>query len=273
MPDFKQALGKHAFGREALIIRIALCDDEGAQLAQAEAFLRTYRARRPHMELDTAAFSSGIDLMEHLRAKGAFDLYLLDVIMPGENGIELGRSIREFDQGGRIVYLTASRDFAVDSYQVRAWDYLLKPLDEERLFQILDGAAGDLARDRRALVSVKTRDGFRRLPFRSVVYGELADRCVRYHLSDNSVLESTSLRGSFRDAVRPLLEQPGFVLCAASFIVNLLFVERVEPSGLRLTDGRPLPLSRLFRAEVTERWLDYYLKGGPARESAVSESD
>ena len=67
--------------------------------------------------------------------RGTFDIYLLDVIMPGQNGIELGLSIREFDQGGRIIYLTASSDFAVDSYRAKASDYLLKPLDKSRLFQ------------------------------------------------------------------------------------------------------------------------------------------
>lgn len=260
----KPPCGGNSRGREREVfgIKIALCDDEAACLTQTEAFLREYRAQRPGMELLASSFSSGITLLERLRTREVFDLYLLDVIMPGENGIELGLGIREYDQCGRIVYLTASRDFAVEAYRAKATDYLLKPLEGRRLFQVLDGAAESLDRDRRAFVSVKTRDGFRRLPFRSIMYGELVERCVHYHLSDGSVLESTSLRGSFREAVRPLLEHRSFVLCAASFFVNLLFVERVESAGLRLTGGKPLPLSRLFRAEVTNRWLDYYLGGG-----------
>lgn len=222
--------------------------------------MQEYRAQRPDAEVEITSFSSGILLLEHLRLKGSFDAYLLDVIMPGENGIQLGLGIRELDRGGRIIYLTSSRDFAVDAYRVNAWDYLLKPLSRERLFRTLDEVEARLARDRRALLCVKTRDGFRRLPFRSIMYGELKGRCIRYHLSDGSEMESTSLRSSFRDAVGPLLEDRGFVLCSASFFVNLLFVEKVGSSGLRLTGGLPLPLSRPFRAEVTNRWLDYYLK-------------
>lgn len=228
---------------------------------QIEALLREYRALRPGMELTVAAFRSGADLLEHLYTRGAFDVYLLDVIMPVENGIELGLGIREADRGGHIVYLTASPDFAVDSYRAKASDYLLKPPDRSRLFQALDDVAGRLAQERRAFVTIKTRDGLRRLPLRSIVYGELVRRCVRYNLSDGSAVEGMSLRGSFQDAVEPLLAHRRFVLCAASFFVNLAFVEGIDPGGLRLTGGRVVPLSRPLRAGVTERWLDYCLEG------------
>lgn len=207
-------------------------------------------------------FASGITLLDHLRTKGTFDVYLLDVIMPGENGIELGLEIRELDQGGRIVYLTASPDFAVDSYQAKASDYLLKPLERDRLFRTLDRLVLDLERERRSYATIKTRDGFRRISLRSIVYGELAGRCVHYHLADGSVVAGMSLRGSFREAVSPLLAHRRFALCAASFLVNLSFVERVDSLSLRLEGGRVLPISRAFRGQLTGRWLDYHLEGG-----------
>ena len=68
--------------------------------------------------------------------------------------------------------------------------------------------------------------------------------------------------GGGAGTVKPLLEHRRFVLCATSFFVNLSFVERIESSGLRLAGGNMLPLSRPLRAEITKRWLDYYLKGG-----------
>lgn len=232
------------------------------QLAQAEAFLREYRSLRPDLELNVTAFSSGAALLEHLRVKGTFDIYLLDVIMPGQNGIELGLSIREFDQGGRIVYLTTSPDFAVDSYRAKASDYLLKPLEQARLFQALDDITESMTRENQVFVTIKARDGLRRLPLHSIVYGELVGRCVQYNLSDGSMIEGMSLRGSFQDAVAPLLENCRFVLCATSFVVNLSFVEMIDSSGLRLVGGGILPVSRPLRGEVTSRWLDYYLERG-----------
>ena len=168
--------------------------------------MREYGSQHPDTELTVAAFSSGTTLLEQLRTKGPFDVYLLDVIMPGKNGIELGLEIRTLDQAGRIIYLTTSPDFAVDSYRARASDYLLKPLDKSRLFQTLDGIVQNSVQERQSFATIKTRDGLRRIPHHSIVYGELVGRCVQYHLSDNSVIESTSIRSSFKDAVAPLLE-------------------------------------------------------------------
>lgn len=241
-------------------MKIALCDDEREQLAQTKTYLQEYFLLHPGMDAAVTAFSCGATLLEHLRTKGAFDLYLLDVIMPRENGIDLGLSIREFDQGGPIIYLTSSPDFAVDSYQARASAYLLKPLDKNRLFQTLDDIVEKWFRENRSFTTIKTKGGLRRLPVRAIVYGELVNRCVQYHLSDGSAVEGMSLRGPFQEAVKPLLEHRQFVLCATSFLVNLSFVEMIEPSGLRLTGGKILPLSRPLRAEVTGRWMDYCLK-------------
>lgn len=244
------------------MVKLALCDDDRLQLDLLDALLEEYSRQRPQAELTVTAFSSAALLLEHLRAKGAFDIYLLDVIMPEENGIELGLHIREIDRAGHIVYLTASPDFAVDSYRARASDYLLKPVDKTRLFETMDGILERLTQEQGAFVAIKTRDGLRRLPLWSVIYGELVDRCVHYHLLDGSVLAGLSLRGSFQEAVSPFLAHRRFVLCATSFFVNLSFVERVEPTCLRLSDGGTLPLSRSHRAKVTDQWLDYCLEGG-----------
>ena len=213
------------------------------------------------MKLTVTVFSSSAALLEHLRVRGTFDIYLLDVIMPGQNGIELGLSIREFDQGGRIIYLTASSDFAVDSYRAKASDYLLKPLDKSRLFQSLDNIIKSLELEPHACVMIKTREGLRRLPLHSIVYGELVGRCIQYHLSNGSVITGMSPRGSFQNAVEPLLAHRRFVLCSISFFVNLSYVEMIDSSNIRLTGDKTLPVSRSHRAEVTRRWLDFHLEG------------
>ena len=244
-----------------MIIRIALCDDDDRQLAQIQTFLREYSARHPGADLTVTAFSSGAALLEHVRSRGVFDLYLLDIIMPGENGIELGLGIRESDRGGQIIYLTTSPEFALDSYQVSAADYLLKPFDINILSQTLEKAVNRFRQEHQAYITVKTREGLRRLPVRSIMFSELAGRCVQYSLSDGALVKSTSVRGSFQSAIKPLLEHRCFVLCATSFLVNLSFVEMIETSGLRLTDGRMIPLSRSLRTEVTGRWMDYCLEG------------
>lgn len=242
-----------------MVIRVAICDDEREQLAEMEAVLGDYRALHPEADLTVNAFHNGSALLESLGAKGVFDVYLLDVIMPEKNGIELGLSIRELDRSGRIFYLTSSPDFAVESYQTKASGYFLKPLVREQLYRALDEARELQAREREVHITIKLMDGFRRLPLHSVMYVELVRRCVQYHLWDGTELRTVSLRSSFQNAVEPLLRDRSFALCAKSFAVNLAAVEKVEKNTLRLSGGHVLPLSRSFKRELTDRWLEFNL--------------
>ena len=242
------------------MLRIAICDDEPEQVQQIQALLHNWIERNPELQPQVIAFLSGTALLEHIHSKGAFDIYLLDVLFPGANGIDLGLKIRAADREGHIFYLTNSKDHAVDSYLTRAFQYLVKPIDRERFYSALDQAANRWLQERSSFITVKTRDGLQRLSIQSIVYGELVGHCVQYHLADGTAPESTSLRTAFREAVAPLLKHDRFVLCAASFFVNLSFVELVDASGLKLIDGKMIPLSRSLRTEVTNRWLDYHLK-------------
>ncbi|MBR5510033.1 MAG: response regulator transcription factor [Lachnospiraceae bacterium] len=244
------------------MLRIAICDDEESQTTQVHHLLKTYCTLHPERNLQTETFTSGRTLLEHLRTDGNFDIYLLDVLMPYSNGIELGLKIRDVDSGAHIIYLTSSPDYAVDSYLVKASQYLLKPVEKERFFSILDDSIAALTKDRHSYILVKTRDGFHRLAVHSIVYGELVGHCIQYHLKDGQVVSGMSVRTSFRKAVGHILENDCFALCATSFFVNLNYVEMIESASLKLSDGKLLPLSRTMRNEVTNRWFDHHLKGG-----------
>lgn len=87
------------------------------------------------------------NIINHVDEHGGFDLYILDCIMPGMNGIELGAALRMRDDMGFLIYLTTSPDFALDSYRVDAFDYLLKPVRSELFFQSLDKAYRSFSSD------------------------------------------------------------------------------------------------------------------------------
>ena len=242
------------------MLHIAVCDDEQRQLSLIKALLQEYQVLHPELDLRVDTFTSDVTLLEHLRGNGGFDLYLLDVLMPESNGIELGIKLRKMDQGGQLLYLTTSPDYAIDSYLAKASGYLLKPIRKEVLFPILDNSIESWMREHQVFITIKARNGLQRLSLHTVVYCELVGHCVQYHLTDGSVLSGMSVRTSFREAVADFLEHDRFVLCATSFFVNLSFVDMIEPAGLKLMNGGTLPLSRLMRMDVTNRWLDYHLK-------------
>ena len=141
------------------MLRIAVCDDEPEQLEKVAGLLRDYGQRRSVPPWQVFPFPSGYALLDGAEEQGGFDLYLLDVLMPGLDGIQTGAKLRAQGDPGEIVYLTNSRDHAVESYGVRAFYYLVKPVEAEALFPVLDAALERLERRDRESVVVHTAQG------------------------------------------------------------------------------------------------------------------
>lgn len=243
------------------MLRIALVDDDPKDLAHNQGVLKRYFALRPHLAGDLTAFSSAGELLEAVQQK-EFDVYLLDVIMPGANGIELGQKLRAVGRHGAIIYLTFSPDFAVDSYTARAFYYLLKPVPQERLFQVLDEAVNHLSRQQEESVLVRCREGMRRLVVGQVIFAELAEKRLCCHMASGEVVQSVSLRESFREAAAGFLAHRAFAMCGVSFAVNLGRVTGVTRNMVQLEGGGSLPLSRAYRESFIGLWMDYHLEGG-----------
>ena len=176
------------------MLRIALCDDNRQQRGATGKLLLDYGAARPHLAVKVSVFSSGLEVLAAAEEAGDFDLYVLDVVMPGLSGIQLGMRLREVGSVSPIIYLTVSPEYAVDSYATRAFHYLMKPVQPETLFQVMDEAVAALEKKREACIAVKSREGLRRVRLDEILYAELAERVVRYHLSGGDRLEGMTVR-------------------------------------------------------------------------------
>ncbi len=244
------------------MLQVAICDDEIAELEHTRALTADYFARRPEVDAHIRHFQSSYDLMGCIKDRGRFDLYLLDCIMPVMDGIELGRFIRETDPNAVIVYLTSSEDFAVSSYRVKALDYLLKPVSAEDLEPVLAEAVRRMELDVAQALPVRTRSGVAAVPPSTLMYVEALNRVYFYHMADGRVVESISLRESFDTVLAPLLSDGRFYRAAASFLVNLLYTDKLSADGFTMRDGRTLPLSRGSHARAQGVYLDFLLAHG-----------
>ena len=160
--------------------------------------------------------------------------------------------------GGEIVYLTSSNDYAADSYDVRAFFYLLKPVEERKLFQVLDGAVEKLNRRRSNAVVVATADGPRRILLERIRYVERVGRCMRYYCTDDTI-DSQTIRVSFREAAAPLLADRRFFQCGASFVLNFQHVTGVNGQTALLDNGRAVTLPRTAATDFKKAWGNYWL--------------
>lgn len=241
------------------MLRIALCDDEEKQLNQTAVLLNTYFQSRPDLCGQVETFRSGSALLARIEEAGGFDLYVLDILMPGLSGIDTGRRLRALGDGGEIIYLTSSNDFAADSYDVRAFFYLLKPVNEGKLFQVLDAAVENLKRRRSSAVVVTTVDGPRRIRLERIRYVERVGRYMRYYCTDTTI-DSQTIRVSFREAVAPLLADRRFCLCGASFLLNFQHVAGVNGQSALLDNGQAVILPRMSATEFKKAWGNYWLE-------------
>lgn len=243
------------------MLRVTICDDDPAVLSAHRAMVEEYFSQRPDLVGELTAFSTPGDLLAAAGTR-CFNLYLLDVLMPDENGIQLGSRLRELDREGVFIYLTSSPDFAVEAYAARAFHYLLKPVGQKQLFQALDEAVDLLSQRRDETVVIRCKNGLRKLNVAQIIYVELFDKRLCCHLTSGETVQSVSLRESFREAASEFLAYPNFALCGVSYAVNLDHVIRVGQGQLHLRGDRTVPLSRAYRDEFTGRWLDHHLGGG-----------
>lgn len=246
-------------------MRIALCDDEKAFHETISMLFKQYRQTRPLDTFTLSLFSSGQDLLDYTSEHGAFDVYILDVLMPGSNGIETGAALRARNDRGMIIYLTSSPDFAVASYDTEALHYLLKPVERGRFFAVMDKAAEQFAKTHRETVTVKTADALRILTVSDILYAEHVKRSVCYYLSDNTAVLSRTFKGTFQNAAAPLLCFDSMLLIGASYVVNLSHVTELAKSALVIRGGRLVPVPRRTYEKVKAKWLDYWFRQGEWR--------
>ncbi|MEG0897258.1 MAG: LytTR family DNA-binding domain-containing protein [Ruthenibacterium sp.] len=231
-------------------MKIAICDDDKDELLFITSILNTYKQERK-ASLRYDAFCSAAELLSNAKS-GAYDLYLLDVIMPVINGMETAQEIRSFDKDTNIVFLTSSPEFAVQSYQYQAQDYLLKPAQAEQLYALLDTILAK-TRNPRESFGVKTKNGMAHILFDDLAFLEVLGRCLYFNLSDGSVREAIAPLAEFEDI---LLARAEFVRTHRSFIVNLLQTTEFTANELTMLTGKKVPVSRHNYAKVREAYVE-----------------
>lgn len=233
------------------MLRIAICDDDLQELTRISSLLNQYQSEKePAFKYD--AFSNAIDLLEAMK-RNAYHVLFLDVLMPGLNGIEAAREIRGFDEEIKIIFLTSSKEFAVESYAVDAHYYMLKPGTVQKLFPILDRIFLEAQRGEDAL-QIKAASGFTRIPFGRIEYLEVFSKKLKFHLADGTIKE---LSGSLSDFEGELLAREEFIKVHRSYVVNMESIQSLNAKELTTCTKQTLPISRLLYAQVREAYMQY----------------
>ena len=141
-------------------MKIAICDDEVAVSEVTKSLLQQW-AIHQSISLSVHCYENGDDLILAQKSE-CFDLIFLDVLMPLLNGIDTAKELRRQNQNVPIIFLTSSKEFAFDSYEVKALQYLLKPVSPNQLWSIMDDFIA-LIKNQKEIFVARTSDGFAKL--------------------------------------------------------------------------------------------------------------
>lgn len=233
-------------------MRIAICDDDEWELAHLSGLIAEYRLKRG-INVDCRVFHNGTDFLCEMRG-GEYDLVLLDILMPGISGLQAAQELRELDKDVKLVFISASPEFAMEGYSVEAYHYLLKPADAGSLFPLLDRVVGELPMQQEQGVLLKSRDGITRISFPRIEYVEVIDKTVFFHLSDSTVRDVTAAMGDFE---RQLLDRQEFIKPHRSYLVNMNYVQTIDTGCIVTASGCRIPVSRLRRSQVRDTYMDF----------------
>lgn len=233
------------------MVKIAFCDDELSVLNELRVLLDQYRVER-NREIDYTAFQSPLELLAQIEKGARFDILFLDVLMPGETGIDAAAEIRGYDDNVKIIFLTSSAEYAVQSYTVGAWFYQLKPIWPESFFRLMDSALAACEKERENSLILRCKTGITRVELRQLEYCEVIHRTLFLHLASGKVLESV---GSLDDLSKQLEPSGLFHRPHRSYLVNLDYVQNLSAHSITMSCLAQIPLPRGKYHEVKEAYL------------------
>ncbi len=213
--------------------RIAVCDDDAAVGEYIKNLVLTW-ASGAQVSVDVSVFRSAQALL--FEGCNAFDVFLLDIEMPGQNGMELAKIIRAAHETAVIVFITGYADYIAQGYDVSALHYLMKPIDKQKLFAVLQKARDVHGRQEHCLV-LESAGEIHRIPLRDIRYLEVRGNYVTVHAK-----QDIKIKKPLSELQAQLDER--FVRTGRSFVVNVACVRRVTKTEVVLADEEKVPLSR-----------------------------
>ncbi|MDD2980233.1 MAG: LytTR family DNA-binding domain-containing protein [Hespellia sp.] len=232
-------------------IQIAICDEIKKDREILYNELNVYFTMK-HLGTQIKEYTSGEDLLEDYE-KEKFNLIFLDIFLKDTTGMEVAHQLRKAGFHGNFVFLTVSPDYALESYEVRASGYLLKPLKEEKLISLLDDLYEEWSSER--YYFYRKNSIWRWIKHRDIVFAESQNHTVRFHMEDGEILTEP---GKLSD-VEKILDNECFLRCHQSYLVNMQHIVGVS-TDFQMDTGEHVLLRKRERKAIRERYCQWAVK-------------
>ncbi len=226
-------------------MRIAICDDMETERSDVIQKLKIL--------LDDFFVDEFEDGNELLLCHGGnpYDIIILDILMPKISGIDVATILRKTDEKTPVIFLSSSEEFAVQSYRVLAFDYLLKPVEQEQLKSCLDRYFSQYKE--RHYVHVTYSGVDTKIVLSNIQCLESNLRKVIFTLNENREIEVIAKLTDFEE----MLLKHGFVRCHKSYLVNMEYIDYMKDNVFHLTGGKDIKISRSYLQSSKKAYFDY----------------
>lgn len=230
---------------------IVVCDDVEIERLLLKEILCQY-FEEINEEVSIVEYDSGETLIADVEeGYVAMDLLFLDIYMKKLNGMETARKLRQIQCKVPIIFLTASPDYAIESYEVQASGYLLKSFSEEKLMKLLNRI---LKTDMKRRVAIKNRRQYRYPCTDDIMYIDSDKHNVTLHLSDGSEIITVDKLGE----IEKRINEKRFLRCHQSYLVNMDYIKDVKDDFI-MEDGTLVPIRVRGRKEILDTYYDYFV--------------
>ena len=233
-------------------MRVAVCDDNEQDIER----IRRYTFRMTEYVVDYEFFTKPEELVAACKEKEQKpDMYILDIEMPGMDGLAVAKQIRTYDSKALIVFLTSYTKYMPDVFEVVTFDFIPKPITEERLHLLLVKAESYLSITNQTFSFSYRRNRYS-LKFDDILYLEKKGRQALIHTKDNTYQTNMNL-----SEIWEKLDEKSFASVHGSFIVNLKHIKTFSGVKVILSDGTGITVTRSYKKSLTEKHIAF-VRGG-----------
>ncbi len=236
-------------------VKLVLCDDDSGDLKKLCELSDEYINQRG-LYGETVCFSIPEDVLKYSENsdESGVTVYLLDVVMPETDGIELDRKIRGHDKNSALIYISMSGEYSLDAFSVHAFSYLIKPYSREKLFSELDECLNRAELASRRL-SIKTADSTVLVELSEIIAVEYLNHRLIFHLANGRKIKHAYRREPFDIQAEELMQTGVFLKVSASYLINCRNVHGVKADEFIMRDGSRYKITRKY-ADARQRYIN-----------------
>lgn len=230
------------------MIRAAVCDDE-KYMADAVKKMAEDFFRAQNIETVIEVFLSGKELLKYEKT---IDILFLDIQMKETDGMETARILRRRGFKGYLIFITVLRETVFEAFEVQAYDYLVKPIEQSRFQKTMERVLASMQSAGEANLLVQRGYESRLVPFDEIIFCEIIDRKVYLHLASLEIID-------YYDRIENLETKLDgrFFRCHRSFLINLQYLRSYKNQTAYMEGGKQIPVSRLRSKEFSGVILRY----------------